>query len=261
VPTYRDQAVILRKLDYGEADRIYTLLTKEHGKLGAIAKGVRRTTSKLGSALELYSRIDVLLAKGRNLDVIAQAQRMGGSPIAADLERTAHAALVVELAERVTEERHPLDGIYELTSWALERLSGEADPRPELAYFLMTAVNLLGYGLQVESCASCGQPLRPEPAAFSPSAGGFLCARCSEAGLERVSVQALKILRVMSTGDVGLYSRLRLDNALLDEVERVLELQLEYHLERRLKSLQVLRQVRSHPTKSPISRRTPTSVA
>src|SRR5919108_6185616 len=81
--TYRDRAVVLRKLDYGEADRIFTLLTANHGKVGAIAKGVRRPESRLGPALELYSHVDVLLAKGRGeLDVVAQVARLPGTRMA-----------------------------------------------------------------------------------------------------------------------------------------------------------------------------------
>src|SRR2546422_7479498 len=94
--TYRDRAVVLRKLDYREADRIYTLLTQTHGKVGAIAKGVRRQESKLGPSLELYGHVDVLLAKGRGeLDVVAQVQRIPGTRIAGEVERMSHAALIV----------------------------------------------------------------------------------------------------------------------------------------------------------------------
>src|SRR3989449_11532391 len=111
--TYRDRAVVLRKLDYGEADRIFALLTRTHGKVGAIAKGVRRPQSKLGPSLELYGHVDVLLAKGRGeLDVVAQVQRMPGYRIAGDMERMAHAALIAELAEGVCEGRDPIDGGY-----------------------------------------------------------------------------------------------------------------------------------------------------
>src|SRR6202165_3627060 len=122
--TYRERAVVLRKLDYGEADRIFTLLTQEHGKVGAIAKGVRRPESKLGPSLELYGHVDVLLAKGRGeLDVVAQGQRVAGYRIQGDVERMAHAALIAELAERVCEDRHPVDGVYELTVLSLAALS------------------------------------------------------------------------------------------------------------------------------------------
>src|SRR6202165_3856029 len=115
ISTYRDSAGVLGKIDYGESDRIYTLLTREHGKVGVLARGVRRSTSRLASALELFSLVDVQLAKGRNLDVVVQAVRLPGPRVEADVERTAHAGLIAELADRVSEERHPLEGIYELT--------------------------------------------------------------------------------------------------------------------------------------------------
>ncbi|MBO0688766.1 MAG: DNA repair protein RecO, partial [Candidatus Dormibacteraeota bacterium] len=99
--TYRDEALILRKLDYGEADRILTLLTREHGKVGVIAKGVRRPASRLAAVLELFMHVDVQLARGRNLDVVTQAVRLPGPRFPADVERTARAALVAELADRV----------------------------------------------------------------------------------------------------------------------------------------------------------------
>jgi len=244
VTTYRDQAVVLRKLDYGEADRIYTLLTREHGKVGAIAKGVRKTTSKLAYALGLYAHVDVLLAQGRNLDVVAQAQLMPGARLEAEVERTAHAALIAELAERVTEDRHPVDGIYELTVLALEELARETEPRRASAYFLSNALELLGYAPQLTDCASCSRPLEPAPSAFSPAAGGFLCMDCAEPGMMLVSVAAIKVLRLMAAGDIALYRRLRLEASVLREVETVLEAQLEHHLDRRLKSLEFLRSMR-----------------
>jgi DNA repair protein RecO (recombination protein O) len=238
---------VLRKLDYGEADRIFTLLTREHGKVGAIAKGVRRPSSKLGPSLELYSHIDVLLAKGRGeLDVVAQVARIPGYRIEGDVERMAHAALIAELAERVCEDRHPLDGVYELTVSSLDELSRESDPRRASAYFLMTALDLLGYAPQLVNCASCGRPLPARPSPFSAEAGGFLCERCELPSMEPVPLAAIKVLRLMASGDVDMYRRLRLDELLLNSIEGVLQAQLEHHLDRRLKSVQFLNQMRVH---------------
>src|SRR6266849_3082897 len=141
--TYRDYAGVLRKLDYGEADRISTRLTRTQGKVGAIAKEERRPESKLGPSLELYGHLDVLLARGRgDLDVVAQVERVPGTRIAGEVERMSHAALIAELAERVCEDRHPVDGVYELTVTALEELARESDPRRASAYFLMSALEL-----------------------------------------------------------------------------------------------------------------------
>jgi DNA repair protein RecO (recombination protein O) len=246
LPDYRDAAVVLRKVDYGEADRILTLLTREHGKVGAIAKGVRRPTSRLAAALELFSLVDVQLARGRNLDVVVQAVRLPDLRIEADVERTAHAALIAELADRVSEDRHPEEGLFELTVAALRDLANETAPRRASAYFMSVALGLLGYQPQLMTCASCERPLPEAPAAFSAAAGGFLCVDCAEPGMHPVPVPALKVLRVMATGGIELYRRLRLDAGLMDEVERVLEGQLEYHLDRQLKSLRFLRQMRSY---------------
>ena len=234
----------MRKLDYGEADRIYTLLTRDHGKVGAIARGVRKTSSKLASSLELFGAVDVLLAHGRSLDVIAQAERLPGPRLDAEVTRTAYASLIAELADRVTEDRHPSEGVYELTTRAMSELARESDPRRASIYYLSAALELLGYAPQLDACIACDRPLRPEPAAFTPAIGGFLCSDCAEPGRSLVSPAAIKVLRVMAAGDLALFRRLKLDEPVLEEVERVLESQLEYHLDARLKSLQFLRRLR-----------------
>ncbi len=207
---------------------------------------MRRPASRLAPALELFNHVDVQLARGRNLDVVTQAVRLAGPRIRADVERTAHASLIAELADRVSEERHPVEGLFELTVMALRELAEEPEPRRASAYFMSVALELLGYAPQLQACASCGRPLPEAAAAFSPAAGGFLCVDCAEPALHAVPVQALKVLRVMASGGVELYRRLKLDPSLIGEVERVLEAQLEYHLDRQLKSLRFLRQMRSY---------------
>src|SRR3979409_1349128 len=243
--TYRDQAVVLRKLDYGEADRIFTFLTRTHGKVGAIAKGVRRQEGKLGASRELYGPVDLLLAKGRGeLDVVAQVQRLPGLRIPGDVEVMSHAALIAELAERVCEDRHPVDGVYELTVMALDELARETDPRLASAYFLMAALDLLGYAPQLVACSTCDRPLVAKPAAFSAEAGGFLCDQCALPSMSLVPLGAIKVLRLMAAGDLETYRRLKLDASLMASIEGVLTTQLEHHLDRRLKSLQFLHQMR-----------------
>ena len=243
--TYRDRALVLRKLDYGEADRIFTLLTRDHGKVGAIAKGVRKQSSKLGPSLELYGHVDVLLAKGRGeLDVVAQVARVPGYRIEGDVERMAHAALIAELAERVCEDRHPIDGVYELAVTSMVELSRETDPRRASAWFLMSALDLLGYAPQLINCASCERPLAAAPAPFSAEAGGFLCDRCALPAMEPTPLAAIKVLRLMASGDLETYRRLKLDGQLMAAIDGVLQSQLEYHMDRRLKSLAFLNQMR-----------------
>src|SRR2546423_13310716 len=206
--TYRDRAVVLRKLDYGEADRIFTLLTRDHGKVGAIAKGVRRPSSRLCPSLGRCGHVDVLLAKGRgDLDVLAQVERVPGYRIEGDVLQMAHAALIAELAERVCEDRHPIDGVYELAVMSLDELSRESDPRRASAWFLMTALDLLGYAPQLINCASCERPLSARPAAFSAEAGGFLCDQCGLAAMGLAPLAAIQVLPLDASGDLATHPR------------------------------------------------------
>lgn len=237
--------MVLRKLDYGESDRIFTLLTRDHGKIGAIGKGVRKTSSKLASALEIYSQIDLQLAHGRNLDVITQVERRPKPRIEADLERTSRAALIAELAERMCEDRHPVEHLYDLTCWALDELAVDPQPRRASAYFLAVALDLMGYAPQLGDCARCDAPLAPAEHPFSAGAGGFLCSNCADPAEPAVSPAAIKVLRVMFSRDLDLYRRLRLSTAIMDEVDDVLADQLEYHLDRKLNTLRFLRRMRT----------------
>jgi DNA repair protein RecO (recombination protein O) len=248
MPTYQADAVVLRRLDYGEADRILTLLTREYGKLGAIAKGARRSKARMGSSLDLFSHATMMLAKGRNLDVVAQVERRGDARhISGDLQRTAYASLVTEVVDKVLEDRHPVDEVFDLVVLTLERLNmPERSSRADSAWFLMRILELLGYQPQLDDCAGCGRALVEADAWFSPLLGGMVCAGCAEqrqAG-SPVSVNGLKVLRLMASGDQALYDRLKLSIALLSEIENALETQLEYHLDRRLKSLEFIRSLR-----------------
>ena len=213
--------------------------------MGAIAKGVRKPTSRLASALELYARLDVQLAEGRNLDVVTQAVRMPGPRLEASLERTAHAALIAEVADRVSEDRHPLEGLFELAVLALGELARETTPRRASAYFIAQALDMLGWAPNLATCLTCEQPLGAGGAYFAPAADGFTCAADRAAGMLEISPRTLKVLRVMAAGDIELYRRLKLEDDLLDQLEEVWESQLEHHLDRRLRSLQFLRRLRS----------------
>src|SRR5579864_2595824 len=118
--TYNDEGIVLRRIDYGEADRILTVLTRGHGKIGVMARGVRRSQSKLASRTDLFVRSHMQLAHGRGeLDVLAQAEPVGGLPRTADARRTACAALCAELTDRVLESHHADEEIFVLVADAL----------------------------------------------------------------------------------------------------------------------------------------------
>ncbi|MDR1833761.1 MAG: DNA repair protein RecO [Propionibacteriaceae bacterium] len=207
MPTYRDQAVVLRAHKLGEADRIVTLLTGAHGKVRAVVKGVRRTSSKWGARLEPFSYVDVLLAEGRSLDTVTQAQtlRPYSKAVGADYARFTAGEVMLETADRlVTEEGQPARKQFLLLVGALQALTaGTADgPRPPTAImdsYLLRAAALAGFAPVLGECAGCGAP-GPHPY-FSVQLGGTACERCRPVGAVGLSAETLAYLRALACGD------------------------------------------------------------
>lgn len=206
MPTYRDQAVVLRTHKLGEADRIITLLSRTHGKIRAVARGVRRTSSKFGARLEPFGHVDVQFAVGRSLDVVTQVESLHafGQEMSADFARWTTGQVMVETAERlVAEEREPAVQHYHLLLGALRALNGAtADgPRPAtmvLDAYLLRSMALAGWAPSFTDCARCGVvgPHR----AFSPSQGGVVCDRCRPPGSARPAPETLQLLGALLSG-------------------------------------------------------------
>ncbi|MBV8301793.1 MAG: DNA repair protein RecO [Candidatus Dormibacteraeota bacterium] len=245
MPTYSDEGVVLRRIDYGEADRILTVLTRDHGKIGVIARGVRKPQSRLAARTDLFVRSRMQLAKGRGeLDVLTQAEPVSMPSRSADARRAACAAVCAELTDRVFESHHPDDGVYALVVEALAACGDQRrDPRAALVWFERRMIDRLGYAPQLHRCAGCERMLPEATAWFSAAAGGLLCESCARHDLDAIecSVRVIKVLRTAAGGDAELYARLRLDAATLSTLERVVEAELAYHLDRRLRSFDVLR--------------------
>jgi DNA repair protein RecO (recombination protein O) len=245
MPTYSDEGVVLRRVDYGEADRILTVLTREHGKIGVIARGVRKPQSRLAARTDLFVRSRMQLAKGRGeLDVLTQAEAVSMPLQSGDSRRAACAALCAELTDRVLETHHRDDEIYALVVDALAACADTArDPRAAVVWFERRMIDRLGYAPQLHRCAGCDTELPEAVAWFSAPAGGLLCADCSRHAGDAIecTVRAIKVLRAAATGDADLWHRLRLDVETLSILERVVETELAFHLDRRLRSFDVLR--------------------
>jgi DNA repair protein RecO (recombination protein O) len=246
VPTYVDEGIVLRRVDYGETDRVLTVLTRHHGKVGVLARGVRRSGSRLAAHTDLFTRSTLQLAQGRGeLEVLTEARRLGPATPMADARRSACASLCAELADLALEPGHPLDeGLYDLVAEALADCADPArDPRSAVVWFAQRMIDRLGYAPELRVCASCGRRLEERAARFSAAGGGLLCPACAPGDPEGVDcpVAAIKVLRVAAAGDAGLYARLRLGPEVLTVLEAVVERELARHLDRRLRSLEVLR--------------------
>src|SRR6185437_11880494 len=185
MPLYRDEAVVLRTQKLGEADRIVTLLTRRHGRVRAVAKGVRRTGSKFGSRVEPFMHVDLQLHSanrehGSGLDIVTQAETLApyGEAIAGDYACYTAGTAVLETAERLTaEEREPSLRLYLLVVGALRGLAaGTHEPSLVLDAFLVRAMSVAGWEPALAECARCGAP--GPHRAFSVPAGGAVCADC-----------------------------------------------------------------------------------
>ena len=234
---YRDEAVVLRVQKLGEADRIVTLLTRRNGRVRAVGKGVRRTTSRFGARLEPFSQIDVQLYTGRTLDVITQVESLDafGADIVADYGRYTAGTAILETAERLAgEEREPMLRLYLLVVGALRALArGEHDASLTLDAFLVRAMTVAGWEPALSGCARCG---RPGPhRAFSIPAGGSVCSTCRPAGSVLPGVETLRLLVALMTGDWLVADAS--EPAARREASGLVAAHLQWHLERGLRSL------------------------
>ncbi len=201
MPTYRDEVVVLRTHKLGEADRIVTMLGRRTGKIRAVAKGVRRTSSRFGSRLEPFMVADVQLYRGRSLDIVQQAESLGsyGADIAVHYDRYTSASAMVETADRLNEaEATPQQ--YLLLVGGLRSLArGEHDPRSVLDSYLLRAMALSGWAPGLDGCARCGRPGSHD--AFVAQLGGLVCADCAPAGSARIASTTSSLLRALLRGD------------------------------------------------------------
>lgn len=241
---YTTEAIVLRRSDLGEADRILTLFAPGYGKIRAVAKGVRRTTSRLSGHLEPFTRTQILLATGRDLDIVTQAEaRERMDALRESLWHMSGAWYCSELLDRFLESSDPHPRLYHLYVETLRLLNeGAAAPGLQnrcwlgLRYFELRLLDELGYRPSLHNCAGCDTPLKPEPSGYSAELGGVLCPSCSRYEQRRISLPAFKILRLLQTTNWEAVPQLRLEVDLQQEIEGLLQVTLRYHLDRDLKS-------------------------
>ncbi|WP_125612174.1 DNA repair protein RecO [Specibacter cremeus] len=201
--TYRDDAVVLRTHKLGEADRIITMLTRRHGQVRAVARGVRRTSSKFGARLEPFMVADVQFVHGRSLDIVAQAVATGiyGQAIAADYDKYTVAAAMTETAERLTDiDGETSTAHYLLLVGALASLSRHAHaPELILDSYLLRAMSIAGWAPSFGDCARCGEPGPHQ--AFNAALGGAVCTGCRPPGSASPAPETMALLGTLLAGD------------------------------------------------------------
>ena len=232
--TYRDNAIVLGSHKFGEADRVVVLLSQTHGKIRAVAKGVRKTKSSIGARLEPMSHVDLSLRSGRELDTVDQVKLIQPHQnLREDFDRLRQGLAMVEAINKVTPDRDPVPHLYDLLSRALHALNERNSPLM-LAAFFWRLISLEGQTPQLDVCVGCGEA--GELSTFDVLEGGAHCASC-ESGVP-VSQRALSILRDILGGRMNEALALAESPAVI-EVNNLAMEAMEAHLERRLKSLGV----------------------
>lgn len=247
------EAIVLRHRRLGDADRIVTLLTPTRGKRDAVARGALRPRSKLAGHLEPMSRVDVLLAHGRSLDIVTQAQMLDGFPaIHSDLDRLSVAMYVLDVTDRLTidrgdgDEHHDAQPLYDLLHATLVRIARGDGLHFVSRTFEMHLLEIAGFRPEWRQCVACDQPVSADRANWSAVAGGVVCPECLHVHPEATAIDStvLRILRAIQDGPYEEAARIRLTPDLAGGLERVMHQLMRATTERALPSAQFVADAR-----------------
>jgi DNA repair protein RecO (recombination protein O) len=236
---YRDQGVVLRTIKLGETDRIVTILTQGHGKVRAVAKGIRKPGSRFGARLEPTSHVALQCYRGRSdLEIVTQVETIDANRrLREHYGCLIHAVSMLEATDQVAPEREPNHALYRMLVGALRTLADQPTPLVSAAFF-WKLLSLEGFHPLLDSCARCGDEAGPFTA-FDVHEGGVLCEQCGRFGGRRVQPDTLALVQRILGG--GLREALAEPPGRTGtDVERLAVFTLEHHLERRLRSAALL---------------------
>ena len=246
--SFRVDAVVLRHSDYGEADRLLTMYTRQLGKTRAIAKGARKMASRKAGHIEPFTHVRLQLAKGRDMFLVTQADTVDAYlPLRDDLVLTSQAAYVMELLDRFTYENDTENAsTFRLLTDTLSRLSKKDDPWLVTRYYEMRLLDYMGFRPQLFECANCGREIVAEDQYFSFTAGGVVCPRCGQGlpNLRSISVDTLKYLRHFQRSSYAEASRARPSPEVQQEAEVLMQGYFTYLLERELNTPGFLKKIK-----------------
>ena len=246
--SFRVEAVVLRHHDYGEADRMLTLYTRQLGKTRVLAKGARKIASRKAGHIEPFTQVKLQLARGRDMLLVTQADTVDAYlPLREDLILTSQASYVLELLDRFTyvdDTENP--STFRLLTDTLARLASNGDPWLVIRYYEMRLLDYLGFRPQLIQCVNCGREIKAEDQFFSFHAGGVICPRCGKGlpQLKSITVETLKYLRHFQRSSYRDASRARPNSEVQNEAESLMQGYFTYLLERELNTPGFLKKIK-----------------
>ncbi len=237
---YKTKGIILKRTNLGEADRILTILTESRGKIKAVAKGVRKTLSKLAGHLELFCYVNLVIAEGKNLDIITAAEiKKCFIKLRGDLKKTNIAYYLAEIIEQMTAENEKHPEIFDLLTQVLEHLNNGQD-KLLLVYFEINFLAESGFKPELSHCISCQNKVIAGENYFSLSEGGIVCPKCKNHDI-RISDSAVKVLRLFLEHRISVIQKIKTDKILTDEIENLSNRYLKYIHQKEFKSERFLK--------------------
>ena len=243
---YRVRAIVLRRLDLGEADRIVTLFTVEHGKVRVVAKGSRRATSRIAGHLEPFTAARLLIARTRGLDIVSQAETLNAFPALRTSETAiATAGYFAELVDTLLADEQPNESVYELLLGALGLLNSGRDPRLVTVILEMGVLRSIGYRPQLDACIACGAAIEAVAQGISME-GGVVCPNClpGRPDAAAAGVGALRVLRAIDRGDIERLFGVRVPDDAWRDLDAVLGAYITRIAGRESQARRVLRELR-----------------
>jgi DNA repair protein RecO (recombination protein O) len=246
---YKTEGIVLKSMEYEEADKIVTIYTKDYGKITAIAKGVRKTKSKFGSSLEILTHSIFLIYKGRNIDIVSQTEILESFfSTSKEVIKFAFAANCVEMVNKLTEEREINIGLFNLLKEVLHYLRETNDPKLLTLSFKWQTMSILGYRPSLNYCCRCNKSVEDQKEMyFNVKEGGLVCNNCivkDKEGCVKVSLYFNKLVRKILITPSSTISNATIPDNKMKELEKITNIYIGYHSEKSFKTDEFLKSLK-----------------
>ena len=243
---YKTEGIVLKSMEYEEADKIVTIYTKDYGKITAIAKGVRKTKSKFGSSLEILTHSNFLIYKGRNIDIVSQTEILESFfSTSKEVIKFAFAVNCLEVVNRLSEEREINIGLFNLLKEVLHYLKESNDPKLQTLSFKWQTISILGYRPSLNHCCRCNKSVEDQKEMyFNIKEGGLVCNNCiakDKEGCVKVSLYFIKLVRKILITPLSTISNATIPDKKMKELEKITDLYIAYHSEKSFKTDEFLK--------------------